>query len=91
MFPPLREQFVKDPFLIQNDLTRSINTYTTGFGVEELDGPLQSPELHSIGHLWDSLREPGHIIQNQCLGSQMDYWKQIPINVLVNPVESLPS
>lgn len=91
MSPLLREQFGNDPFLIQNDLTRYINTYTTGFGAEELDGLRQSPELHSIGHLWDSLREPGHIIQNQCLGLQMDYWKQIPINALVNLVESLPS
>ena len=62
MLPTLWEQFGDGPFLFQHDCApvrkaRSIKTWMSEFGVEELDWPAQSPDLNPIEYLWDKLEQ----------------------------------
>ncbi|KAK1786227.1 hypothetical protein P4O66_017939 [Electrophorus voltai] len=57
---PEWEQFGDGPFLFQHDCApvhkaRSIKTWMSKFGVEELDWPAQGPDFNLIKHLWDEL------------------------------------
>jgi len=62
------------------------------FGVEELDWPAQSPDLNLIEYLWDELEQR----QAFCPTTVSDLtnallvdWSKIPINALLNLVETL--
>ena len=100
MLPTLWEQFRDGPFLFQHDCApvhkaRSIKTWMTEFGVGELDWPAQSPDLSPIEHLWDELEQRLRA-RSSCPTSVCDLtnalleeWSKIPINTLLNLVESL--
>ena len=60
----------------------------SGFGVEELDWPAQSPDLNLVGQLWDKLvcrlrARPSH-------PTSVPDLTNIPIDTLLNLVDSLP-
>ena len=65
------------------------------FGVEELDWPAQSPDLNPTEHLWDELERrlrarpsrPTSVCD--LINALLEEWSQIPINTLLNLVESL--
>jgi len=72
---------------------RSIKTWMSEFGVEELDWPAQSPDLNPIEHLWDELERrlrarPSR--QHHLTNALLEEWSKIPINTPLNLVESLP-
>ncbi|KAK3560392.1 hypothetical protein QTP86_008484 [Hemibagrus guttatus] len=101
MLPVLWEQFGDDPFLFQHDCTpvhkaSSIKTWMNEFGVEELDWPAQSPDLNPIEHLWDELERrlrarPSHPTSVPDLtNALLEERSKIPINTLLNLVESIP-
>ena len=101
MLPTLWEQFGDGPFLFQHDCApvhkaRSIKTWMREFGVDELDRPAQSPDLNPIEHLWDELERrlrarpsrPTSVCD--LTNALLEEWSKIPINTLLNLVESLP-
>ncbi|KAK3507703.1 hypothetical protein QTP70_034715 [Hemibagrus guttatus] len=101
MLPTLWEQFGDDPSLFQHDCTpvtkaRSIKTWMSEFGVEELDWPAQSPDLNPIEHLWDELewrlraRPSRPTSVPDLTNALLEERSKIPINTLLNLVESLP-
>ena len=101
MLPTLWEQFGDGPFLFQHDCApvhkaRSIKTWMSEFGVEELDWPAQSPDLNPIEHLWDELerrlraRPSRPTSVPDLTNARLEEWSKIPINTLLNLVESLP-
>ncbi len=101
MLPTLWEQFGDGPFLFQHDCApvhkaRSIKTWMSEFGVEELDWPAQSPDLNPIEHLWDELerrlraRPSRPTSVSDLTNALLEEWSKIPINTLLNLVENLP-
>ncbi|KAK3509537.1 hypothetical protein QTP70_001254, partial [Hemibagrus guttatus] len=66
------------------------------FGVEELDCPAQCPDLNPIQHLWDELerrlraRPSRPTSVPDLTNSLVEERSKIPINTLLNLVESLP-
>jgi len=65
--------------------------------VEELDWPAQSPDLNPTEHLWDELEQrlrarPSRPTSVSDLKRRklLEEWSKIPINTLLNLVESLP-
>lgn len=101
MLPTLWEQFGAGPFLFQHDCApvhkaRSIKTWMTESGVDELDWPAQSPDLNPIEHLWDELERrlrarpsrPTSVCD--LTNALLEEWSKIPINTLLNLVDSLP-
>ncbi|KAK7899416.1 hypothetical protein WMY93_020269 [Mugilogobius chulae] len=75
---------------------RSIKTRMTDSGVDELDWPAQSPDLNPIEHLWDELERrlrarpsrPTSVCD--LTNALLEEWSKIPINTLLNHVDSLP-
>ncbi|KAL0147879.1 hypothetical protein M9458_056838, partial [Cirrhinus mrigala] len=99
--PTLWEQFGSGPFLFQHDCTpvhkaRSIKTWMTESGVDELDWPAQIPDLNPTEHLWDELEQrlrarpsrPTSVCD--LTNALLEEWSKIPINTLLNLVDSLP-
>uniref|UniRef100_A0A667WWW4 Tc1-like transposase DDE domain-containing protein n=1 Tax=Myripristis murdjan TaxID=586833 RepID=A0A667WWW4_9TELE len=89
------------PFLFQHDCApvhkaRSIKTWMTESGVDELDWPAQSPDLNPIEYLWDELERrlrarpsrPTSVCD--LTNALLEEWSKIPINTLLNLVDSLP-
>uniref|UniRef100_A0A3P8W229 Tc1-like transposase DDE domain-containing protein n=1 Tax=Cynoglossus semilaevis TaxID=244447 RepID=A0A3P8W229_CYNSE len=100
MLPTLWEQFGAGPFLFQHDCApvhkaRSIKTWMTESGVDELDWPAQSPDLNPIEHLWDELERrlrarpspPTSVCD--LTNALLEEWSKILINTLLNLVDSL--
>ena len=101
MLPTLWEQFGAGPFLFQHDCApvhkaRSIKTWMEESGVDELDWPAQSPDLNLIEDLWDELeqrlrtRPSGPTSVFDLTNVLLEEWSKIPINSLLNLVDSLP-
>jgi len=69
--------------------------HAPNFGVEELDWPAQSPDLNPIEHLWNELERrlrarpfrPTSV--SDLTNALLQEWPKIPINTLLNLVESL--
>ncbi|KAI4879423.1 hypothetical protein NFI96_002473 [Prochilodus magdalenae] len=91
MLPTLWGQFGDGPFLFQHDRTpvhraSSIKTWMSESGVEELDWPAQSPDLHPIEHLWDGLgwrlraRPSRPTSVSDLTNVLLEEWSGIPIN-----------
>ena len=64
--------------------------------VKELDWPAQSPDLNPIENLWDELdrrlraRSSCPTTKSDLTNALLEEWSKIPINTLLNLVESLP-
>ncbi|KAK3512687.1 hypothetical protein QTP70_023168, partial [Hemibagrus guttatus] len=75
---------------------RSIKTWMSEFGVEELECPAQSPDLNPIEHLWDELerrlraRPSRPTSVHELTNVLLEERSNIPTNTLLNLVESLP-
>ena len=75
---------------------RSIKKWISEFGVEELDCPAQSPDPPLLKHLWDELEQRlqarlSHPISVPDLtNALLEEWSNIPIDTLLNLVDSLP-
>ncbi|KAK1790588.1 hypothetical protein P4O66_014464, partial [Electrophorus voltai] len=95
------EQFGDGAFLFQHNCApvqkaRSIKTWMSEFGVEELDWPAQSPDLNPIEHLWDELEQrlrarpspPTSV--SDLTNVLLEEWPKPPINSFLNLVECLP-
>ena len=100
-FPTLWEQFGDGPFLFQHDCApvhkaKSIMTWIREFCVDELDWPAKSPDLNPMEHLWNELEwrlraRPSHPTSVCDLtNALLEECLNIPINTLLNIVESLP-
>ncbi|KAI4881816.1 hypothetical protein NFI96_031873 [Prochilodus magdalenae] len=83
-------KFGDGPFLFQHDRTpvhraSSIKTWRSESGVEELDWPAQSPDLHPIEHLWDGLewrlraRPSRPTSMSDLTDVLLEEWSEIPI------------
>lgn len=90
VFPNPWEQFWDDPSLFQHNWAQSIKTWMRGFGAEELDWPPHTPDLHSREHFWDELKQRLIARPHHPESVTDGFWKNIPINTLLNLVESLP-
>ncbi|KAI4892683.1 hypothetical protein NFI96_002009 [Prochilodus magdalenae] len=101
ILPTLWGQFGDGPFLFQHDRTpvhraSSIKTRMSESGVEELDWPAQSPDLHPIEHLWDGLERrlrarPSRPTSVSDLTDELlEEWSEIPINTFQTLVERIP-
>ena len=75
------------PFLFQHDWApvhkaRSIKTWMSKFGVEELDWPTQISDLNLIEHLCDELeRKPSRPTSvSDLTNALLEEWSKIPIS-----------
>ncbi|KAI4875415.1 hypothetical protein NFI96_009897 [Prochilodus magdalenae] len=101
ILPTLWGQFGDGPFLFQHDRTpvhraSSIKTWMSESGVEELDWPAQSPDLHPIEHLWDGLerrlraRPSRPTSVSDLTHVLLEEWSGIPMNPFLTLVERIP-
>lgn len=97
------EQLGAGPFLFQHQCTKhpclyrpSIKTWMTETGVDELYWPAQSPDLNPIQPLWDELERRMRARPSRptsvcdLTNALLEEWSKIPMNTLLNLVDSLP-
>ncbi|KAI4894671.1 hypothetical protein NFI96_015582 [Prochilodus magdalenae] len=94
-------QFGDGPFLFHHDRTpvhraSSIKTWMSESGVEELDWPAQSPDLHPIEHLWDGLewrlraRPSRPTSVSDLTNVLLEEWSEIPITTFLTLWKAFP-
>ncbi|KAI4885937.1 hypothetical protein NFI96_011058 [Prochilodus magdalenae] len=99
--PELLHVFGDGPFLFQHDRTpvhraSSIKTWRSESGVEELDWPAQSPDLHPTEHLWDGLewrlraRPSRPTSVSDLTDVLLEEWSEIPISTFLTLWKAFP-
>jgi len=94
------DNFILLTFLFQHDCapvhkSRSIRTWISEFGVEELDWLAQNPDLNLIENIWYELEQrlarPSRLTSvPDNTNALLEEWSKIPINTRLNLRESLP-